>query len=273
MASVSEDYIAFDAGAFGMFPTKTGIASEMTPAPWTISKDYSIFGSGFEKYLDFFSLESYRLHEEILDFCAYISPKENEDSIRKNLVEKIRNIVLSVFPNTRVMFFGSMMTGLYLPTSDIDIVLPDVSALHSNYIKLSNAFQISNQFSYLEFIGRAKIPVIKMTDRESGIAVDLSLGIEDGIETSNYFCKKLNQYPCFKPLILVLKYFLHVRSLNITFSGGVGSFLACSMMLGFLQHEEKISRLSKRNLGDLLTNFFRYDSFCFFCSVKIFCQF
>ncbi len=38
-------------------------------------------------------------------------------------IEDVRAAVLTLFPNARVSTFGSYATGLWLPTSDVDLVV------------------------------------------------------------------------------------------------------------------------------------------------------
>jgi predicted nucleotidyltransferase len=52
-----------------------------------------------------------------------MSPTPEEHALRQNVVERIRNVVLKLWPESRVEIFGSFRTGLYLPTSDIDLVV------------------------------------------------------------------------------------------------------------------------------------------------------
>ncbi|CAB0005217.1 unnamed protein product, partial [Nesidiocoris tenuis] len=64
-----------------------------------------------------------RLHQEILDFYDYMSPTAEEHNMRTQVVAKIEALVLELWPAARVEVFGSFRTGLYLPTSDIDLVV------------------------------------------------------------------------------------------------------------------------------------------------------
>ena len=48
----------------------------------------------------------------------------------------------------------------------------------------------------------------------------------------------LNVVPAMKPLVLVLKYFMQQRSLNVTFKGGVGSFLLQLMVISSIQNHQ-----------------------------------
>jgi non-canonical poly(A) RNA polymerase PAPD5/7 len=57
-----------------------------------------------------------RLHEEILDFCRFVSPTSDEEAARMDLVARLRALVLSLWPHAEVKVFGSMTTKLYLPT-------------------------------------------------------------------------------------------------------------------------------------------------------------
>lgn len=70
------------------------------------------------------------LHNEIVDFATLMEPKEYEIREREELVERVTKLCEATFPSCIVRVFGSQATGLFLPTSDIDIVLllPDANA-------------------------------------------------------------------------------------------------------------------------------------------------
>ena len=71
------------------------------------------------------------LHYEILDFAAFISATSAEIEARQSLVERITQIIQSIWPEATVKTFGSFATGLFLPTSDIDLCVlntPDKGA-------------------------------------------------------------------------------------------------------------------------------------------------
>lgn len=52
-----------------------------------------------------------------------MSPTEAEDQIRAEVVTRIEKIIISKWAEAKVEIFGSYRTGLYLPTSDIDLVV------------------------------------------------------------------------------------------------------------------------------------------------------
>lgn len=52
-----------------------------------------------------------------------MSPTELEHQVRGDVVQRIKRIIISKWPEAQVEIFGSYRTGLYLPTSDIDLVV------------------------------------------------------------------------------------------------------------------------------------------------------
>lgn len=65
----------------------------------------------------------FRLHEEIEQFYRYMSPTDTEHLVRGHAVRRISDAVRRLWSHARVEVFGSYRTGLYLPTSDIDLVV------------------------------------------------------------------------------------------------------------------------------------------------------
>lgn len=63
------------------------------------------------------------LHEEIEHFYQYVMPTACEHAIRNEVVKRIEAVVHSIWPQAVVEIFGSFRTGLFLPTSDIDLVV------------------------------------------------------------------------------------------------------------------------------------------------------
>lgn len=63
------------------------------------------------------------MHQEIEHFYEYMSPTPTEHRIRGDVVHRIEKIIQSLWPQAQVQVFGSYRTGLYLPTSDIDLVV------------------------------------------------------------------------------------------------------------------------------------------------------
>lgn len=63
------------------------------------------------------------LHQEINDFFEYIRPTEEEAKMRAYVVDQLKDYVSQMEGSMELQIFGSYATDLYLPTSDIDVVL------------------------------------------------------------------------------------------------------------------------------------------------------
>lgn len=75
-----------------------------------------------------------------------------------------------------------MCAGLYLPTSDIDAVL-----LHSGcrdprqgLKALANALHRRDMATNVQVIAKAKVPIVKFIERESGFQFDVSFDVANG---------------------------------------------------------------------------------------------
>jgi non-canonical poly(A) RNA polymerase PAPD5/7 len=79
--------------------------------------------------------------------------------------------------------FGSFATGLNLPKSDIDIVCIHPSVSETTLIhRISYELHRSGLFTKIINIKSTKCPIIKLTDKETGIPIDLSFNRENGLQ-------------------------------------------------------------------------------------------
>ena len=208
------------------------------------------------------------LHEELLDFWHAFRPTRAELAARRDLIKRLEAVVSTVWPEASVRAFGSYDTGLFLPESDIDIVCLDTgvhtkqrgTALH----KLARALRRAEwPISEMEVVDKARVPIIKFVDGQSGIPVDICLEERSGLSSSDLTRKAARQFPAFSTLVLFLKRFLNARGLHDTFTGGIGSFLLTLMVIAALQHppseetqKHKGATKTRGNLGIELLHFF-----------------
>ena len=201
------------------------------------------------------------LHNEIEDFSRWMRPTKEETMLRGCVVERIKRIVHQLWPTARVDIFGSFKTGLYLPTSDIDIVIFgewSVAPLRTLERRL-----IDNNIaepSSIKVLDKASVPIIKLTDTLTKIKLDISFNTNNSIKSAEKISELLQQYPCLDKLVLVLKQFLLQRNLNEVFVGGLGSYCLTLMVVAKLQScpRHRRGRLEDENLGVLLIEFFEF---------------
>ncbi|KAM4538644.1 terminal nucleotidyltransferase 4A isoform 1-T1 [Odontesthes bonariensis] len=198
------------------------------------------------------------LHEEVMDFYNFMSPQPEEAAMRKEVVNRIEMIIKELWPTADVQIFGSFSTGLYLPTSDIDLVVfgkwerPPLQELEQALRK----HNVAEPFS-IKVLDKATVPIIKLTDQETEVKVDISFNVETGVKAASFIKDYVKKYPVLPYLIFVLKQFLLQRDLNEVFTGGISSYSLILMVISFLQLHPRIdARNPNENLGMLLIEFF-----------------
>lgn len=173
-----------------------------TPAPWLA------YAYQYDKKAPPFV----RLHNEILTLCEYIAPSVHEMNHRDVVLSEITEIIHSLWPNSTVSVFGSQMTKILTPTSDLDIVVMNVPESKYDplevYVTLAEKLKDSSLVSYVEAITNAKVPIVKLDHRKSGISVDICINNDSGMRTGKLIRKFVREYPPLRPMVLVLKMFL-----------------------------------------------------------------
>lgn len=201
------------------------------------------------------------LHQEMDDYIEFIKPTDAEHKMRFLTVQRIEKVVHSIW-DAQVEVFGSFDTMLYLPSSDVDIVVFSDVSVPGCLWELKDALNKANIYSTIEVISTARVPIIKLTDSLTRLKVDISFNISGGIEAAVLVKKFLQDKQCghgIKTLMLILKQFLASRHLNEVFLGGLGSYGLLIMITSFLKMHPLIQAgviTAKDNLGVLLIEFF-----------------
>ncbi|XP_070574388.1 terminal nucleotidyltransferase 4B-like [Ptychodera flava] len=197
------------------------------------------------------------LHEEILDFYRWISPREEEHLMRVEVVERIRNIIRGLWPAAKVEIFGSFETQLYLPTSDIDLVVfGDWESLPLFTLEKELRANGIAQEGSIKVLDKATVPIVKLTDRRTEVKVDISFNMVNGVKSAQLIKTFMKEHPILSYLVLVLKQYLLERDLNEVFTGGISSYSLILMTVNFLQLHQRLPVMSLANLGVLLIEFF-----------------
>ncbi|KAI7848798.1 hypothetical protein BDC45DRAFT_574560 [Circinella umbellata] len=194
------------------------------------------------------------LENETSSLLAYLEPTKAESRMREYLIHKIRTVVKEIAPFAAVEVFGSFSTNLYLPNSDIDIVIQDNIRLRPIACALQDAGVCQNPL----VIEKASVPVIKLEDSLTGIKVDITLDSDSGIVSADCINKMIRQQPGLRPLTLLIKLFLSLRKHNEVFTGGLGGYAIVCMVMNFLQMHPKVAAGEidpLENIGTLLLDF------------------
>ncbi|KAJ1494308.1 hypothetical protein T484DRAFT_2560553 [Baffinella frigidus] len=218
-------------------------------SPWSRGQAYNTRSS--DKMVD--------LHMEILDFVSFIKPTKAEVKRRETLVDFMRQVCADLWPESELHVFGSYATGMFLPSSDVDMAAigcneSPVTALN----RLARVLRNDGNFDKIQVIAKAKVPIIKWDDRESGIALNICINQKDGIANTQWVLAKKAEIDPLEPILLVLKQFLYNRDLHETFTGGWGSYLLTMTIISHLQHhpgQGPDHTKAETNLGALLIDY------------------
>ncbi|KAI1805368.1 hypothetical protein F4811DRAFT_229106 [Daldinia bambusicola] len=213
-----------------------------------------------------------RLHKEIVDFYLYVRPRNFEERVRNELLSKLRAVVKKKWADAEVYPFGSFVSGLYLPTADMDVAICSNSFINRNiprYDKKKDLYTFRAHLIHhgvpyqndVEVISKAKVPLVKFADRETGLKIDISFEKIDGYRAIKTFLDWKEKYPVMPILVAVIKHFLLMRGLNEPVNGGIGGFSVICMVVNLLNQMPQVQSRSMKpehHLGELLMEFFDY---------------
>lgn len=210
------------------------------------------------------------LHKEIMDFYEYVRPQDFEKALRGALLDELDALVRRRFSNSRINCFGSFMSGLYLPTGDMDIVMCSNSFLNNRppvFNKKGHLYKFGHFLAqnglagrdHLEHITKAKVPLVKYIDLKTGLKVDVSFENTNGVVANKTFADWSKQFPEMSILVTLIKQFLAMRGLNEPVNGGIGGFSVICLVVSMLQlmpPKQTKDMEGQNHLGDLLMHFF-----------------
>ncbi|GAB5590994.1 hypothetical protein Unana1_05894 [Umbelopsis nana] len=204
-----------------------------------------------------------RLAKEVEEFAAYIAPSQKENRLREEALRAVSEAIMDIWPDSTVEVYGSFVTGLELPSSDVDISVKTAVELPPNAIpnmlrqlrKVMMQRQLTT-FSRTNLVARpgVKVPVFAFSLMNSDIEVDVC--INNDAPSTPMTIQWLKEYPLLKPLFLALKHGL--SSLHVdeypTFCimdskrNGVASYSLICLIVRYLQMEQ-----GKKQKGDKLS--------------------
>src|SRR5436305_9843334 len=188
-----------------------------------------------------------RLHKEICDFYDFVRPREFEEIIRNDLLERLRQMIKSYWDDADIRCFGSFAAGLYLPIADMDLVCVSQAFLNQGIKKFNlkrHLFRFRdylqrNQISVegsIEVISSARVPLVKFVDRLTGLKVDVSFENDSGLVANHIFQEWKKIFPAMPIIVTLIKQFLAMRGLNEVVNGGLGGFSVTCLVISLLQN-------------------------------------
>ena len=177
------------------------------------------------------------LHSHVRLISSYLGPYPADRSNRHRVLSEVKSLIYTAYPHVEVHVIGSCATDLYLPDSDIDLVVRSspshppltLADLHSLGALLQPIA------SSLTVISTASVPLIKLIHAASAFTVDLTLNVDTGIHSTALVLDYLDGFDVLRPLTIVIKQFLKARGLNDLYTGGMPSYTLILIIVSFLQ--------------------------------------
>ncbi|KAL0066885.1 hypothetical protein AAF712_006080 [Marasmius tenuissimus] len=227
--------------------------------------------AGFQDHKDV----NQRLHHEIVAYIKSIEATHKERVQRHLIYETFRNTINETISSYRpkVQLYGSVPTGLELPTTDLDISVSTSrkSADRKEQTRILRKLRFAFREAGLIYKGmiraHARVPVMVMTTSNhlGRIGIDITVNSDDGPRCVKVINQYLKEMPALRPLILLLKCFLKEKRLNNAATGGLSSYSLTCMCISLLQvnpgrrPQEYIDKpMEFESLGALLTDFMVY---------------
>ena len=241
---------------------------DFAPCPWNLS------GKLYPNHPD-------GLHQEIIDLFHYLCPSKVECFSRAEIIRKVELIVKRLFPKSELVLHGSYKSGLYLPTSDIDMSILDsqlakpeqkVNALERlAHLIVEEKIALKHNVSVIVI---QPVPVIRFIDRVTSYKVDISINTKNCKKSALLIDSYIRKFPPFPFLVMVLKQFLFLHDLHEVYYKGISSYCLVLMVVSFLQlHYPAVDwKRDRVNFGVMLLEFFelygkRFDTSK--CAIKV----
>lgn len=237
--------------------------------PLPMSKDSQGAGA-------FNSLQT-RLAQDIFRFVASTDMQHRKLAKTRNAaVVRMKRLVNTLWPRAQVKVYGSHVTALCLPSSDLDFVVC-LPAVHKKapadapgVLEGRNAINETSQKVLarklkgeswidprsMKLIERTVVPVIKVATKDTRartVQLDISFDSPEhhGLEAVAMVKQIVEELPMIRPLVLVLKQFLLDRALLTAYTGGLSSYCLFLMVARYLQEQAS----SWVDCGSLLMGF------------------
>lgn len=185
--------------------------------------------------------------------------------VKSEAVLKMVTVVRSLWPRAHVKPFGSFISGLSLPSSDLDLVIcmpkvhqesaPEASGALEGRNAVKETWQqnlargLRNEqwvdVHTIKIIRNTAVPVLKFNTigKVDQPCVSLDISFESpghrGLESNKLVSSLMQTYPLLRPLVLVLKAFLTTKCLCEAFTGGISSYAVLLVTARFLQETEQ----------------------------------
>ena len=213
-----------------------------------------------------------KLHYEIYDYVTNVlTPTEKNTAERKEAVAYLFDLIKEFNRNMSPYVFGSFAQGLDTINSDIDIAIAfdEEKFFMSSFDALSHLYNFLGEkdIGEMKFID-SKVPIIKITLKNTGIKIDIGINNIEGIEIAKVIRKHVTKEPILKYIIMIMKEILMQNNQNEVHNGGMSSFMLFHLVFYYYQqtfYKDKKTKIEQEmiqrtNLGSFFLGFLKFYS-------------
>ncbi|OWZ11680.1 hypothetical protein PHMEG_00015262 [Phytophthora megakarya] len=228
------------------------------PLPETYAAPNSLMGPFVSVPLSVLPPRS-KLHWDLCEFAAQLQADSDARIPAQLAAQRLCTAtVQSLWPRAQVRPYGSHVTRLVLPSSDVDLVicLPkvrrDAPADAAGVLEGRNAIKETWQQNLarklkqepwvvrdsVKTLPHAAVPIITLlTAPPYNVRLDISFEGpgHNGLATNDVVLALLHEFPPLAPMMLVLKSFAIDRGLAVAYSGGLSSYALLLLVARYLQ--------------------------------------
>ncbi|KAJ3052080.1 Non-canonical poly(A) RNA polymerase papd5 [Rhizophlyctis rosea] len=205
------------------------------------------------------------LTQEAHTLVSHLSPRPQERALRAHIVSKIEDLVSMAFSSLAptvqptVDIVGSLSTGIYLPSADVDVVIhvsdmdpADVLTLLYTVLKMDAERSVEPlaDLPSIKPIMTARVPVLKFRTTLGNVAVDVTANTKSGSVSTTLVKQWMDVYPeTLKPLVILVKRWLAERKFDEVYTGGLGGYAVANMCLAVVLVERGKRRVQMLRQG------------------------
>jgi len=221
-----------------------------SPKVLNISSD-DLKSTGRNSLLDsLIEIAEVSVEDQTKKFLELVLLSTEEKLQMSEVCQALEEALKSQFPECQVLPFGSSASGLALKGSDLDIHVglgPSFlfggrsckTKSWDDQLKTLKAFDVLKPISRFRgayLILNARIPLIKVTDQDTGIKCDINVMTKMGVKNTEFlaYCCELDDR--ILPVISIVKYFCKVQGISASGKGiGLNNYTLVFMAIFFFQ--------------------------------------
>lgn len=199
-----------------------------------------------------------RLRKEVNIFVEWLGEKESEHKARQAIIRSLEKYIMAMTKDkAKLTVYGSYLTGLNLPTSDVDMAIESVTEEAVSLRTIRDVMNANPRF----FSSVSLIPDETLLEFVyQGVPFDISTKRpKQGPAVVEEVKRTLSEDPMIKPLTLLFKWILYQYDKNVPYRGGLSSYSAFLMVRHYMQVRRKIyPSESNRDLTDCFLGFLQF---------------